>query len=62
MFQILSDQCFIDVVNVLCARIYIPDETIALVGEKGLEMYFLVRGECAVLHTDNAVVCIAAHL
>ena len=43
-----STQCFIDVVNVLCARIYIPDEIVALVGEKGMEMYFLVRGECEV--------------
>jgi len=52
MFRDITEPCLEKLISCLSSRIYLPGEWVAMTGEKGEEMFFVIRGKFEVLETE----------
>lgn len=64
MFSKISQTCMSDLILKLRSRVYLPDELVIRVGDKGREMFFVLRGQYDVISKLGTNVCryIGLHL
>jgi len=51
MFRDITEPCLEMLIGLLTSRIYLPDEWVCIKGERGDEMFFVIRGKFEVLPT-----------